>query len=212
MKLASKRLASLVLARFARGVVATDAAPGLVVKARAAEVLSLMQRAANKHALRRLAERTLLPRFDFGQMTRLAVGAAWFKASQKQQRALENGFRALLVSTYTTSLSSGASADMQLEVKPVRHSSTHEVIVKTLIKRAGAPAAAIDYAMEHQRSGWKVYDVLVDGVSLMTTYRETFIEELGRSGIDGLIKALNGKDRRRSVRHGSYDRLSAWTA
>ncbi|MBI4293651.1 MAG: ABC transporter substrate-binding protein [Betaproteobacteria bacterium] len=201
MKLASKRMASLILARFARGIVAVDMAPALVVKTKMSNVLSVMQGGTNANALRRLAERKLLPRFDFRQMTRLAMGSVWFKANRQQQRALEKGFRALLVRTYSASLSTIASCGMQLEVKPVRHSNAHDATVKTLITGAGRPATTIDYRMENQPNGWKVYDVLVDGVSLMTGYRETFTEEVRRSGIDGLIQVLGANRRFVVSRH-----------
>lgn len=195
MNLASQRPALQVLAGFARGVVAADTAPGLVVKLKAGEVLSVLQRVTNANALRRFAERKLLPRFDFTQMTRLAVGDVWFRASRRQQRALENGFREMLVSTCIASLSSAASSDLQIEVQPVRHSDANDVTVKTLVTRAGMPTLAIDYRMEIQRKGWKVYDLLVNGVSLLSIYRETFVEEVRRSGIDGLVRFFNANPR-----------------
>jgi phospholipid transport system substrate-binding protein len=84
--------------------------------------------------------------------------------------------------------------------------------VKTLITGAGRPTTAIDYRMENQPNGWRAYDVLVDGVSLMSSYRETFLGRVRHSGIDGLIKTLNGADRAHFARQGSDDRLCAWTA
>lgn len=201
MNVASRRPALPILAGFARGVIAADMAPGLVVKSKVGEVLSVLQRATNTSALRRFAERKLLPRFDFTQMTRLAVGAVWFRASRRQQRVLENGFREMLVSTCTASLKSAAGSDMRIEVQPVRHSNANDVTVKTLIKRAGMPALAVDYRMEIQRNGWKVYDLLVNGVSLLATYRETFVEEVRRCGIDGLVRLFNANTRIFAPRH-----------
>lgn len=195
MNLASRRPTLQVLAGFARGVIAADMAPGLVVKSRAGEVLSVLQRTTNANALRRFAERKLLPRFDFTQMTRLAVGDVWFRASRRQQRALENGFREMLVSNCIASLNAAASSDLQIEVQPVRHSDANDVTVKTLITRAGMPTLAIDFRMEIQRKDWKVYDLLVTGVSLLSIYRETFVEVVRRSGIDGLVRFFNANPR-----------------
>jgi len=191
----SKLLGSLILSAAALVAVAADTRPDAVVQSTVSEVLSVIKHTTDKNALRQLAEQKVLPRFDFRQMTRLAMGSIWSKANPQQQQALERGFRALLVNTYTKSLSLGASDAVKVDVRPVRQSSQTDVTVKTLVKDAGKPPFAIDYRMEHQPDGWKVYDVLVEGVSLVTTYRSTFSEEVQRSGIDGLIKALDAKNR-----------------
>lgn len=197
MKSFSRRLAALVLAAFATAAITANTPPDALVQSTVGEVLSVMKQTKDKHALRELAEEKVLPRFDFEQMTKLAFGPIWPKASPQQQRSLANGFRALLLNTYTTSLSLGATPDMKFEVRPVRQSREQDVTVKTLIKEPGRQPIAIDYRMENQEDGWKVYDVLVEGVSLVTTYQRVFQEEVQRSGIDGLIKVLNAKNSKR---------------
>lgn len=189
-------VSTLVFAAIAAAAHAANTPPDALVQATVGEVLSVAKQTRDKRALRELAEEKVLPRFDFEQMTQLAFGPIWSKASPQQQRSLANGFRALLLNTYTTSLSLGASPDMKFEVRPVRQSRAQDVTVKTLIKEPGKPPIAIDYRMESQAEGWKVYDVLVEGVSLVTTYQRVFQEEVQRSGIDGLIKVLNAKNRR----------------
>ncbi len=190
----ARRLPASALVRFARALEPRDMAPGLVIKTRTREALALLERAANIPALRWLAQRKLLPRFDFGRMTRQAAGDLWLNANRKQQRALEDGLRELLLRRYVGALRATAAPSLRLNVKPVRHAhASDDVTVKTLIKGAGKPALAIDYRMENQRQGWKVYEVLIDGVSLTTTYRETFLEAVRRRGIGGLAKALDAR-------------------
>lgn len=176
-----------------------NTAPEALVKATVDEVLSVIKRTRDKNALRRLAEEKVLPRFDFRQMTQLAVGPAWHKANPEQQQALESGFRTLLVNTYTGSLSLAASGDKKVEVRPARQSGRNDAVVRTLVAQSGKPPISIDYRMENSPDGWKVYDVLVEGVSLVTNYRGTFSEEVQRSGIDGLIKVLQTKNRSRAM-------------
>jgi len=129
-------------------------------------------------------------------MTRLAVGRSWREATPAQQKALENAFRSLLVSTYTTALSQSNTNNPVVEVKPLRLSpSDTDVTVKTLVRESGRQPIAIDYRMAKTPNGWKVYDVVVENLSLVTNYRGSFNSEITRSGIDGLIKALEDKNR-----------------
>lgn len=195
MKTVSQYLASLMLLSFVGASLAANTAPDAVVKSTVDEVLSAINQTRDKSALRRLAEEKVSPRFDFRQMTQLAVGPAWRKANPEQQQALESGFRTLLVNTYTGSLSLAAGGDRKVEVKPAKQSGRNDTVVKTLVTQSGKPPISIDYRMENNPDGWKVYDVLVEGVSLVTTYRGTFSEEVQNSGIDGLIKVLEAKNR-----------------
>ena len=195
MKTVSQYLASLTLLLVVGTSLAANTAPDALVKSTVDEVLSVIKQYPDKATLRRLAEEKVLPRFDFRQMTQLAVGPAWQKANPEQQQALEKGFRTLLVNTYTGSLSIAAVGDKKVEVKPARQSDQKDTVVKTLVTQSGKPPISIDYRMENNPDGWKVYDVLVEGVSLVTTYRGTFSEEVRQSGIDGLIKVLDSKNR-----------------
>lgn len=195
MKTVSQYLASLMLLSFVGAPFAADTAPDVLVKSTVDEVLSVIKETRDRSALRRLAEEKVLPRFDFRQMTRLAVGPAWQKANPEQMQALESGFRTLLVNTYTGSLSLAAGGNRKVEVKPARQSGRNDTVVKTLVTQPGKPPISIDYRMENNPDGWKVYDILVEGVSLVTTYRGTFSEEVQHSGIDGLIKVLEAKNR-----------------
>lgn len=176
--------------------VAQAQAPDALVKQSVEDVLSVIKNNKDKNTLRALAEKTVLQHFDFQAMTRLAVGRSWREATSAQQKALENAFRSLLVSTYTTALSQSASTNQTVEVRPAPvKPDQDEVLVRTLVKEPGKQSIAIDYRMARDKSGWKVYDVVVENLSLVTNYRGSFTNEISRSGIDGLIKSLETKNR-----------------
>lgn len=142
-----------------------------------------------------LVETRILPHFDFRHMTQLAVGKHWPNATPEQQKSLIDEFRALLVRTYAASLSS--VADYRIEFKPLRmRPGDDDVTVSTEVLKSGAPPITIDYRMEKQTSGWKVYDVAVDNVSLVTVYRNSFNSEVRKGGIDGLIASLARRNQR----------------
>ena len=193
------RIGSVFVLLFALVVQAADtpgAAPDALVKATVDEVLSAIKQTRDKRALHELAEKKVLPHFDFQAMTRLAVGRSWRDASPAQQKAMENAFRSLLVSTYTTALSQSAGSNQTVEVKPAQVKADEtDVTVKTLVKEPGRQPIAIDYRMSKTPSGWKVYDVVVENLSLVTNYRGSFNSEISRSGIDGLIRTLESKNR-----------------
>jgi phospholipid transport system substrate-binding protein len=175
---------------------AADVTPDALVKSTVEEVLSVLKENKDKRTLRGLAEKKVLPHFDFQAMTRLAVGKSWREANPTQQQALENQFRSLLVSTYTTALSQTSGSNQTVEVKPAQIKPDQtDVIVKTLVKEPGRQPVAIDYRMSKNAAGWKVYDVVVENLSLVTNYRGSFTAEISRSGIDGLIKTLETKNK-----------------
>lgn len=180
----------------APAALAADTAPDALVKSTVEEVMAVLKQNKDKQALRALAEQKVLPRFDFKHMTQLAVGAAWRQANPAQQQALEKGFRTLLVNTYTTALSVSATGTQTVEVKPAQvKADQNEATVKTTVKDPSKPPIAIDYRMAKAADGWKVFDVVVEGMSLVTNYRGTFASEVSRSGVDGLIKVLDEKNR-----------------
>jgi phospholipid transport system substrate-binding protein len=156
----------------------------------------LVKTTADERALREAAEKKVLPHFDFRAMTQLAVGRHWREASPAQQNALENAFRTLLVNTYTTSLNSAnLSSAEAVEVKPVDTKGQNDIVVRTTVKTTGRQPIPVDYRMQKGPDGWKIYDVIVENLSLVTNYRSSFASEIQRSGIDGLVKALETKNR-----------------
>jgi phospholipid transport system substrate-binding protein len=170
--------------------------PDALVRSTVDEVLAVMQKTKDPRSLVELAEKKVLPHFDFRAMTRLAMGRSWAQASPAQRDALERAFRTLLVRTYTTALSQ-ASAEAKVEVKPVKvKPSDTEIVVATVVSEPGRKPLQIDYRMARSDGSWKVYDVVVENLSLVVNYRGSFQSEIARSGIDGLIKAIEEKNRK----------------
>jgi len=173
--------------------------PDALVKSTVDEVLAVIRQTKDPKALVDLAEKKVVSNFDFKEMTRLATGRAWSQASAAQQQALERGFRTLLVRTYTTALSQ-SSGETKVEVKPSQlKPGDTETVVRTLVNEPGRKPFYIDYRMWSTPSGWRVYDVVVENLSLITNYRSSFRSEIGRSGIDGLIKTIEDKNRKLSA-------------
>jgi phospholipid transport system substrate-binding protein len=173
--------------------------PDELVKANATELLEIIKKdkdiqAGNKKKIKDLVEAKVLPHFDFTRMTRLAVGRFWKQATPAQQQALTNEFRSLLVRTYSASLSS--YRDQQIDYKPLKmNPADTEVVVKTLVHQSnGGPGIPIDYSLAKAADGWKVYDIMVDGVSLVVNYRSSFAHEIQQGGIDQLIHTLQAKN------------------
>ncbi len=185
-------------AAFAQATPATGAeAPDMLVKSVVDDVLAIIKDNKDSQILRPLAEQKVVAHFDFRGMTQAAAGKSWRDASPSQQQSLENGFRSLLVNTYTAALSRTTAGGKTVEVKPVPAAAVAqgEALVKTLVKESGKPPVAIDYRMVKQGASWKVVDVTIENISLVTNYRSTFSSEVARSGIDGLIKSLEEKSR-----------------
>jgi len=145
-----------------------------------------------------LVDSKVMPHVDFQRMTASAVGRYWRQATPDQQKRLQDEFKILLVRTY-----SGALAQVQdqtVELKPMRSTPTDtEVVVKTEIKGRGDPVQ-LDYRLEQTPGGWKIYDVNVLGVWLVENYRNSFSQEIGASGIDGLINKLAERNKAASAK------------
>ena len=174
-------------------------APDALVKRVAEEVLTTIRsdkdlQAGNQAKVKELIESKLAPNFDFSRMTALAVGRNWRTATPEQQKQLTDQFRTLLVRTYSGALT--GYRDNSMDYKPLRiNAGDTEVIVRTEVRRSGQAPVQIDYNMTKTPEGWKAYDVAVAGVSLVTNYRDEFSDIVKNSGIDGLIKALDAKNR-----------------
>ena len=136
-----------------------------------------------------LVDEKVMPYVDFQRMTSSAVGRYWRQATPEQQKRLQDEFKLLLVRTYSGALSQ-VSQEQTIELKPMRASPTEsEVVVRTEIRGKGDPIQ-LDYRLEKTPAGWKIYDVNVLGVWLVENYRNSFAQEIGANGIDGLIAKL----------------------
>lgn len=185
-----------LLATGAANVTHAQNTPDALVKTTVDEVLGVLKTSKDRRVLSDVVEKKVLPHFDFKTMTQMAVGRHWREASAAQQQSLENAFRSLLVTTYTQALTQANTTDQSVEVRPAPVKPADEdVTVKTLIKDPSRKPLAIDYRLAKVANGWKVYDVVVENLSLVTNYRSSFNTEIGKSGIDGLIKALEAKNK-----------------
>ena len=136
-----------------------------------------------------LVDQKVMPHVNFQRMTSSAVGRYWRQATPDQQKRLQDEFKILLVRTYSGALSQ-VSQEQTIELKPMRASASDaEVVVRTEIRGKGDPIQ-LDYRLEKAGASWKIYDVNVLGVWLVENYRNSFAQEIGANGIDGLIGKL----------------------
>ncbi len=191
------KLALVCLLSISLGAFAAQA-PDVLVKTVSNEVLDIVradpaiQRGDTRRAVM-LVEEKVLPHFDFRLMTSLAVGRDWRQATPAQREKLVDAFRTLLVRTYSNALTQ--YRDQVIDFKPLRAKPEDtDVTVRSEVRQAGAKPVDIDYALEKQGDAWKVYDVIVAGVSLVTNYRSSFASQIHQAGIDGLIASLEAKN------------------
>jgi phospholipid transport system substrate-binding protein len=178
---------------------AQEAGPEELVKKVTADVMAAIKSdkqlaAGDRQKALKLAEEKVLPHVDFEEATRLAVGRGWAKATPEQKKRLATEFRNMLVRTYSNAIS--AYEGQQMKVLPVRMKpGDTEATVHNQFTRPGNPKPVlIDYAMRKTDGGWKIYDIVVEGVSLVLTYRSEFDAVVKQDGIDGLIKRLAQKN------------------
>jgi len=178
---------------------AQDVPPDQLVKGVTLEVVELITKdreikAGNRQKLIQLIDAKVLPHFNFSAMTALAMGQSWNKANPEQKKRLTEEFRTLLVRTYASALA--AYSEQKFDFRPLRAKPADtDVTVQVRVLQPGAQPVPIDYSMEKTASGWKVYDVMVGGVSLVANYRTEFNNVVRESGVDGLIKNLSAKNR-----------------
>jgi len=195
----SKLLAFFAALLFAGGAAAQQQlGPDQLVQKITDEVLAAIKSdkqlaAGDKQKAVKLAEEKVLPYIDFEQATRLAVGRAWREATPEQRKRLVTEFRNMLVRTYSNAIQ--AYEGQTLKVLPARgKQDPEETVVRTQFVRAGGQPLPIDFTMHQKDNVWKVYDITVEGVSLVMTYRSEFDAIVKQEGIDGLIKRLASKN------------------
>jgi phospholipid transport system substrate-binding protein len=178
-------------------------APDQLVRAITDEVIGIIKKdkeiqAGNSKRIQEVVEGRVLPHFNFTRMTQIALAVNWRKATPEQQKLLVEEFKTLLVRTYSTALA--LYRDQSIDFRPLRAKpEDSEVTVRSEIKQSGRQPVSLDYEMEKSAAGWKVYDVKVGGVSLISTYRDDFAGQVRDAGIDGLIKTLTAKNRQTSA-------------
>ena len=181
------------------GAQAQETAPDVLVKNVTEEVLDIIRKdkdikaGSTKRAIE-LVEQKVLPHFNFTHMTALALGKDWRQASQDQQKVLTDEFRDLLVRTYSNALIAYKNETVDYKAFKLKPGETDVTIRTQINQHAGKQPIMLDYSLEKGAQGWKVYDVVVAGVSLVTNYRSSFATEVRNGGIDGLIKTLKAKN------------------
>lgn len=177
-----------------------DLAPDRLVDETVKEVIEIIQKDeqlkhGNKEKMLDLIETKVLPHFNFTRMTQLAMGQHWSAAVPDQQKKLVDEFRTLLVRTYSNALTSYNHET--IKVSPLKNlgNSVETRVRTTVIQGNGKEPVPIDYSMEKKPDGWKVYDVTVAGVSLVTNYRGSFNSQVRKGGVEGLIKTLSDKNK-----------------
>ena len=180
-------------------VFAQEETPDALVKKVTDDVLTIVRQdkdiqSGNTRKAIELVEAKVLPNFNFQRMTALAVGRDWNKASAEQKKQLAEEFKTLLVRTYSNALTSYKDQTVRYKPTKMQRGDT-DVLVRTEIVQSGNKPIQLDYSLEKQNDSWKVYDVVVAGVSLVTNYRETFAQEVRANGIDGLLQMLASKNK-----------------
>ncbi len=182
---------------FANVAYADTAAPDVMVKNTANEVLEILNKDIENGDMKKIGkvvEEKIATKFDFNLMSRMVLGRNWNMATKEQQDQFTVEFRALLIRTYSSALSK--YRNQTIEYKPLRaeHSDT-KVRVKTEIIQPGGPTIPLDYSLKKIEGTWKVYDVIIDGLSLVVIYQGQFADEVKKNGMDSLIQKLAEKNR-----------------
>ena len=178
---------------------AAEPVPEALAKSVTDEVLAIVRadkeiQSGNRKKVLELVESKIVPHFNFTRMTQLAMGRNWRQASAEQQKLLVDEFRMLLVRTYTAAFTQYRNETVEYRPTRMKPGDT-DVVVQSYINRPGGQPVAVNYGMEKTRDGWKVYNVTVEGVSLVENYRNTFNTEIQKSGVEGLIRTLSERNR-----------------
>lgn len=173
--------------------------PDQLVKKTADDVIEVIKsdkdiQAGNQQKIFALAEEKILPNFDFEKVSRLVLGKNWTNATPEQRVAFQAEFKTLLLRTYATALSK--YKNQTIEFKPFRmEPSADSATVKTAIQQSGGDPIAVDYTLGKKGEDWKVFDIVIEGVSLVTNYRSQFAQEIRQNGLDSLTKKLADKNK-----------------
>ncbi len=194
-----KKLFVLLFAGFVAASAVAQEAPDVLIKKVTDEVLEIVRndkdiQNGDTHKAIALVDARILPHFNFPHMTALAVGKDWRKASVTQQQQLTAEFKTLLVRTYSNALT--GYKNQKVVFKPLKmNPADTDVLIRSEIQQSGSKPVQLDYSMEKLDSGWKVYDVTVAGISLVTNYRDQFGQEIRNGGMDGLIQTIAAKNK-----------------
>jgi len=163
------------------------------IRQNATQVLSILK-GGDADGARRKAEAYALPYFDFQRMTALAVGNPWRQATDMQKQALTREFQTLLIRTYSGTMLQFKNAKVNVKDNPVVNKGGKEIVVRVEVSNSGENPVNMDFPTSQSGSRYRVYNVAVEGASLVTVYRGQFNETVKNKGIDGLIDELKTKN------------------
>lgn len=168
------------------------------LKENSTQVLNILGAAngVNDEQVRRQAENYAIPYFDFERMTALAVGAPWRSATPAQQQDLTKEFKTLLIRTYSGTMLKFRNAKANVYSNPVVNKNGREIIVRVDVTTPNSKPVRMDYTMYQSGNMYRIYNVAVEGASLVTVYRNQFNQTISQKGIDGLIAELRAKNGR----------------
>jgi phospholipid transport system substrate-binding protein len=184
---------------FIEAAAAQELKPDELVKKVTDDVLAAVKSdkqlaAGDKQKALKLAEEKILPHVDFQEATRLAVGRSWNQANPEQKKKLVDEFRRMLVRTYSGAIQAYEGQTMKVQPLRMKPEDTDVTVHNQYIRAGGGKPVQLDYQMHKTNDGWKIYDIVVEGVSLVLTYRSEFDAVVKQQGIDGLIKRLAEKN------------------
>jgi len=139
-------------------------------------------------------DEVIVPRLDFNTMTKLAVGKFWRQADADQKTELVTEFRRFLMNTYTSTLTEYSGESINFD--PFRPANREDrAVVKSTFVQSGGSDVPVLYKLR-EKGGWSIYDIEVNNISLVTSYRTAFASEIRKGGIDGLLETLKKKNTR----------------
>ena len=194
-----KKIIALIFATLVAATAQAQETPDVLIKQVTEDVLEIVRndkdiQSGNTQKAIDLVDKKVLPHFDFLHMTALALGKDWRKATPQQQQQLTAEFKTLLVRIYSNALT--GYKNQKVVYKPFKmNAGETDVLVRTEVLQPGSKAVQLDYSLEKKESGWKVYDVTVAGISLVTNYRDQFAQEVRNGGVDGLIATVAAKNK-----------------
>jgi len=186
---------AILLATFIAAVAAEDLHPAAAVVIQTVDEMQTRMRAEretlqqDQSRVNQLVEEIVLPHLDFEYISASVLGKHWRTASDDQRQRFREAFKSLLLTIYAKALVD--NMDSKIEFEPVRAASdATDVTVRSSIPQDSEFPLPINYSMELIGNEWKVYDVEIDGLSLVTNYRTSFAKEINQSSLENLIKIL----------------------
>ena len=193
-----KKYLLLLIALIISTSLLADLAPDELVRKTADDVINELKKdkdikVGDRAKIYKLAEEKILPNFDFERICRLVLGKNWRSMSVDQRNMFQEEFRVLLLRTYAIALSK--FRDQSIEFKPLRMKSSDKIVlVKTEITQSGGQPIDVNYALSNSTGKWLVFDIVIEGVSLVTNYRSQFASQVKNNGIEDLLKKLSEKN------------------